>query len=291
MALKPALVAPPIPPPTKTEASNEAIHSFLEKERARMGIRDIVGAPQAVRGAAQEESDSGGPMDKKQAMDYVRKMTAQLANINQARANRTPPAVAVATLGKPKMLEASEASHPLGDEGRASEMAASRAASLDSVALLRGQAALQARPVPEPAEAPMRIAPSAVAVKRAASPRPMADQSLADFHWKKSWSGAASGMVPGSSAVIKDRAHWEALWARLGLAAKAPDVDFQKQMIVAVMGKEGAGVEIVSVSPQGPTLWVSYRNTAAKADSAGKTPYYIAVVAASSLDVAFEESK
>ncbi|MBI5242827.1 MAG: zf-HC2 domain-containing protein [Elusimicrobia bacterium] len=284
------LVAPGIPAPTRTGGSNEALQSFLQKERTRMGIREILSqrGSGAAEAASEAQETAERPMNKNEAMAYVRQMTDQISRINQARQSRLAPVVPVAGASKPKLLARSESSHPLGiahGSGKGPSLAPE-----DSFALVRGQALSQVQPAQAPAPPPLSLIPAEARAKKAAPSMMKLPEAAADFHWKRSWSGAAGGLSAGNS-VIKEQSRWEAFWAKLGQGAQAPAVDFAKEMVVAVVGAENTGVEIGSMREQGPTLWVSYRGTAPKEGAAGRAPYHIVVVGRSDSVVNFEEGK
>jgi hypothetical protein len=114
-----------------------------------------------------------------------------------------------------------------------------------------------------------------------------------------------SGLRDQQRLVVRDSAHWAALWAQLtaGVAggagrAPAPRVDFARSMvIVAAMGVRpttGFSITIDSVYPSGGQLRARVRELAVDAGSCGRTPGPRAPTAGVLVprhdgDVAFEE--
>ncbi|MFA6029964.1 MAG: hypothetical protein WC969_08930 [Elusimicrobiota bacterium] len=279
--------APPIAPPTETVASNEEIHNFLEQERTRMGIAKIGVQPEEetedAREGTVEAVGKDHPMTKKEAMAYMREMTAALVSLNQRRQNQRAPAVPMQGTESPRLISDPDPSGPLVE---AAPPASGKTA--DSVDFVRGKNLSGGKPAAERFDMPMDIQPTAVQARPVRPPLPQVREPRIDFSWKQAWTGAAPGLPPGGAqALEKDK--WAKLWSSAGRTDAAPALDFSRQMAVGVFGSPSKGVEIVSIKPQGPNLWVSWRELPDGAP--GLTPYQIVVVPSSRLQVTFEKIK
>ena len=74
--------------------------------------------------------------------------------------------------------------------------------------------------------------------------------------------GNMSGQQLAKQVTVRTAAEWHALWKDHAPAAKMPDVDFSKDMIVGIFlgskPSEGYDVEIVGVRMEGKDLIVEY---------------------------------
>jgi hypothetical protein len=74
--------------------------------------------------------------------------------------------------------------------------------------------------------------------------------------------GNISDQQLGKQVTVRTAAEWKALWKDHAPAAKMPDVDFSKQMVVGIFlgskPSEGYDVEIVGVREEGKDLIVEY---------------------------------
>jgi PrcB C-terminal len=74
--------------------------------------------------------------------------------------------------------------------------------------------------------------------------------------------GNMSGQQLARQVTVRTAAEWSALWKEHAPAAKMPDVDFSKDMIVGIFlgskPSEGYDVEIVGVRTEGKDLIVAY---------------------------------
>ncbi|MEK7657336.1 MAG: zf-HC2 domain-containing protein [Elusimicrobiota bacterium] len=275
-------------------ASNDELQNYLQEEKARMGIHQILpkNAPPPQPAARQAlEALPDRPMSKKEAMAAVRQMASQLSGINNRRENSLP-LVPVIGLEKPKLLASASESRPLEDERRAGKADSELAASADSIALAGGK-------LKEASPEPLRLSTDAPEVTRArmTAPVPAAPSSLPrveekpmDLGWTRSWTGTGGNKQGGFA--VKDADSWSSLWNGLGSGQPIPSVDFSKETALAVFSDaEGKAVEIASVHKQGPRIWVAYRLVERKADGGVPTsPYHIVIIPRSDLPVTFKKT-
>jgi hypothetical protein len=111
--------------------------------------------------------------------------------------------------------------------------------------------------------------------------------------------GAFSGITQPTEQVIKDKAAWEALWAKHAAGAqpaeKLPQIDFPKEMVIFVaMGRKNTGgykIQITKVEPVGDKLRISVLRSSpppgAMAIQALTAPFDIVAVAKSDLKPEF----
>ncbi|MEK7745158.1 MAG: hypothetical protein AAB576_00650, partial [Elusimicrobiota bacterium] len=272
-------------------ASNDELQGFLQEEKSRMGIHQILPktAP-APQPAARQALDAlpDRPMSKKEAMSAVRQMASQLSGINNRRENSLP-LVPVAGLEKPKLLASPSESKPLQDEQRTEK--ADSASPADSIALAGGK-------LKEASPEPLRLSTDAPEVTRArmTAPVPAAPSSLPrveekpiELGWTRSWSGTGGNKQGGFA--VKDPDSWSSLWNGLGSGEPLPSVDFSKETALAVFSDaEGKAVEISSIHKQGPRLWVAYRLMERKAEGGvPASPYHIVIIPRTDLPVTFKK--
>ena len=275
-------------------ASNDELQNFLQEEKARMGIHQILpkNAP-SPQPAARQALDAlpDRPMSKKEAMAAVRQMASQLSGINNRRENALP-LVPVVGLEKPKLLASPSESKPMQDEQRAEKSDSETASPADSIALAGGKRK-------EASPEPLRLTTDAPEVTRArmTSPVPAAPSSLPrveekpiELGWTRSWSGTGGNKQGGFA--VKDSDSWSSLWNGLGSGEPLPSVDFSKETALAVFSDaEGKAVEIASVHKQGPRLWVAYRLVDRKSGGGVPTsPYHIVIIPHSDLPVTFKKT-
>lgn len=275
-------------------ASNNELQGFLEEEKARMGIHQILpkNAP-APQAAARQALDAlpDRPMSKKEAMAAVRQMASQLSGINNRRENSLP-LVPVIGLEKPKLLASASESRPMEDERRAGKADSESASSADSIALAGGK-------LKEASPEPLRLFTDAPEVTRARmtapvpappSSLPRVEEKPMELGWTRSWTGTGGNKQGGFA--VKDSDSWSSLWNGLGSGQPIPSVDFSKETALAVFSDaEGKAVEIASVQKQGPRLWVAYRLVERKAEGGVPTsPYHIVIIPRSDLPVTFKKT-
>lgn len=274
-------------------ASNEELQNFLQEEKTRMGIHQILpknSPPAAPQASAPEVSAlPDRPMSKAEAMAAVRQMTSQLSAMNNRRENSLP-LVPMMGAEKPTLLASSSESGPMEDAGAAKKKDFLPAQAADSVALAGGS-------LKEAAPAPQLISADAPEVTKARmrAPAPAAASSLPRLEekpaaqaWTQSWTGTGGNKQGGFA--VKDKDAWSVLWNALGSDKPLPAVDFSKSMALAVFSdSEGMTVEITSVTQQGPRLWVMYRLSERKAEGGiPASPYHIVLIPRSDLPVTFK---
>ena len=122
--------------------------------------------------------------------------------------------------------------------------------------------------------------------------------TVAPFKVLREWTGADSQITEGRCDVIGDTASWAKLWidhkGMGGIPPKAPDVDFDKEMVVAVFrgsGWNSRGYYVVEMLESGSAVTVRVdENRYQTANGADKvTPYGIFVLPKSDLSIAVEE--
>lgn len=278
-------------------ATNEQIQADLERQKAKMGIREVV--PPSLGSSDPSDGLPDRPMNKDEAMGYMRQMTSRLARLNADANAKKRPTVNVGRGATPRLLGKADASAPL--EEKAASLAAGAAAGgggAGSLAMVRGAKGARVdepasfdppalRRPPEAAGLPGRadIAQS-LADAKAAAPRPLVPRGF--------WSATLGGLGTDGGAVITNATDWADLWRRLGRAEPLPSVDFDKEMAVAVFAARREdlqrAVEVVSLVEEAGALKIRYRvkEEAAKSPSA---PYHVVVAPKSALPFEFLEAR
>ena len=98
--------------------------------------------------------------------------------------------------------------------------------------------------------------------------------------------GAMSRIDGARQAVVRSAAEWSTLWSQHAGERARPEVDFSKEMVVAVfLGTRptaGFSVEIVGAREEGATLIVSYREARPQPGSVTAqvltSPYHLVAV-------------
>lgn len=111
--------------------------------------------------------------------------------------------------------------------------------------------------------------------------------------------GTTSGMREPLEVVVRDASAWQALWRRHAGASGVPEVDFQREMVVAVFaGAAGTRrtVRITRVDRAGGRLVVLYvlqetRPLPPGEGVPGSAAYHIVAVPRSPLPVVFQRAK
>jgi hypothetical protein len=270
-------------------ASNEQLVAHLEKEKARMGIREIV--PPSGPAAAAPDGLPDRPLSKDEAMDYMRSMTRHLSRLNQDANAKKRPTVELGG-ATPRIIGSADGSQPLEAEAKKADVAA-KAAGAGSLAMVRGTKGAR---VDEPASfepPPMRRPPfmSPAGAPPAsggaggappAAPRPLTPRGF--------WSATLGGLGTDGGAVITKAEDWADLWRRVGRSEPLPAVDFAKEMAVAVFAardeENRRSVEIVSLSEESGSLLIRYR-LKAEGVKAPSAPYHVVVAPKSELPFEF----
>ncbi len=257
-------------------ASNDELKGFLEEERRRMGIREII-----PRGGTEPKSAwdgiEQGPLSRDQAKIAMRQMTRNLKQINErARWNKTP-SVPIGAGETPRILGKNKRKHsgPIAVLGAAQDADLSLASgggySAGSIAYMRAPAG--ARPVSE-SFAPV---PASRPAKR--------------LSWRLDFDSALGGMGAGGGALITNQADWADLISRVRFAGSLPKVDFSKEMVIGVFASRNVNrsrrIRIVSVSEERGTLVVRYRITIDAKGPTPSAPYHIVIIPASRLQPSF----
>lgn len=270
-------------------ASNEQLVAHLEREKARMGIREIV--PPSSPAAATPDGLPDRPLSKDEAMDYMRSMTRHLSRLNQDANAKKRPTVELGG-ATPRIIGSADGSQPVEAESKKAEVAA-KAAGAGSLAMIRGTKGarvdepasfepppMRRPPLMSPTGAPPAAGGSAAAPPSA--PRPLTPRGF--------WSATLGGLGTDGGAVITKAEDWADLWRRVGRSEPLPAVDFSKEMAVAVFAardeEHRRAVEILSLSEESGSLMIRYRlkDEGVKAPSA---PYHVVVAPKSELPFEF----
>ena len=98
--------------------------------------------------------------------------------------------------------------------------------------------------------------------------------------------GAQSGIQTTRREVVRTATVWNALWAAHASGRPAPEVDFSRDMVVAMFAgsrpSAGYSIEIVSVERENGALTVKFRESAPPSDAMVAevltSPFHLAVV-------------
>ena len=277
--------------------SNESIYNYLQKEKKKMGIQEIItpgaipgedaaptapprfdprrvealGIPPAGAGSAGELPDQ--PMSREDAMTVMRSMASGLSKMNEDYRWKKSPTVPLGSdeRASPRLLAKSEASRPISPPANSASPKASSKPDNLTVPLASG-----ARGHADDA--------AGTAAQQSFRDRVLPVQS--------SWSGIQGGMGAAGGAVLHRAADFQDMWNRIHFAPELPSVDFGKQMAVAVFGERSEAsrsVGIVSVAEEGGRMMIRFRTKTDDSASAVKpsAPYHVVIVPTSDLPFDF----
>lgn len=265
--------------------SNDEIHNYLEKEKVRMGIQQIV-PPGAKLPAAEGIPDQ--PLSKEEAMGVMRRMTSQLTRINRESADKRSPSVTIGGGSTPRIIGSRDGSLSLAEAaGKKSLMALGGAGGAGSLAMLRGAPIRVDEPAsfepPPSARPPLRMEAKADA-------KPASVASAKTLAPRGSWSATLGGLGKAGGAVITNAADWADLWKRVGRAEPLPQVDFSTEMALAVFAERDearqGSIELLSATEEGGALVVRYR-ARVEAGAGPSSPYHAIVTPKSEFPVSF----
>jgi hypothetical protein len=111
--------------------------------------------------------------------------------------------------------------------------------------------------------------------------------------------GAQSNVDAARQVVVRTDAEWARLWQEHGRERKRPEVDFATDMVLGVfMGSRptaGFRVEILSATPHGGKLVVSYQEITPRRDAMVAqivtSAYHLVVVPKVSVEITFEKAE
>jgi anti-sigma factor RsiW len=266
--------------------SNEELQGFLQDERKRMGIQEILqpsAAPAADPRAGMAPGPQGDawegvpdrPLSREEAMAGVRKMASNLSRMNENYRWQKSPTVPMdpGFSSKPKMLASKESSQPLVEK----EAAPAKAANHLTSPLASGAGGTIASQ-----------SDSFILVKKEAPVR-------RPLYWTRTWSSRQGGMGTAGGAVIRRPDDFEDLWSRVKFEPALPPVDFNKDMVVAVFAEhsetESRSLQIVSLIEEDGRIYIRFRVKTDESASAVKPtdPYHIVIVPASDLPYTFTQ--
>ena len=262
-------------------SSNEEIHAFLEAEKKRMGIKEIV--PPKTQAPSPLDGLPDQPVSKEEAMVAMRRMTTQLARLNRDAQLKRGPTIALGGGETPRMIGSLDGSQPLAEleKADAGSKLMGAAGAAGSLAMVRGADIRTDEPASFEPPAGARPTTNMAAKPKAAADKGAALKTLAV---RGSWSATIGGLGQSGGAVITKPEDWADLWKRVGRAEPLPQVDFSKEMAVAVFGERDEArqrsMSIVSLSEDDGTLVIRYRLSVEK--GSGPSAPYAAVVAARS---------
>ena len=271
--------------------SNEKLQGFLQEERKRMGIQEIIppsAQPSADPGTglAMPPGPQGNawegvpdrPLSREEAMSGVRQMASNLSRMNENYRWQKNPTVPMDTgfSSKPKMLASKNASQPMGtieaDPAKTAEHLTS--------------------PLPEAkggaGVAAASLSDSFALVKKEKSARK-------PLYWTRTWSNRQGGMGTAGGAVIRRPDHFQDLWGRVKFEPALPAVDFNKDMVVAVFAErsetQSRSVEIVSLVEEDGRIFIRFRVKTDESPGAVKPtdPYHIVIVPVRDLQYTFTQ--
>lgn len=270
--------------------SNEELQSFLQAERKRLGIQEIIppsaapdprGAEPGLPMPPQPQGDAwegvpDHPMSREEAMQGVRRMASNLSRMNENYRWQKNPTVPMDTgfTSKPKMLAAKDQSKPLGEKEAPPAKAADH---LTSPLADKGGGLAAAS-----------LSDSFAMVKKEKAVRK-------PLYWTRSWSNKQGGMGTAGGAVIRRPDHFQDLWSRVKFEPALPAVDFNKDMIVAVFAErsetESRSVEVVSLVEEDGRLFIRFRVKTDESPNAVKPtdPYHIVIVPVRDLPYTFTQ--
>ncbi|MFH1724421.1 MAG: zf-HC2 domain-containing protein [Elusimicrobiota bacterium] len=295
--------------------TNEDLHAMLEKEKKRMGIRKII--PQSSQPGDPWQGVPDRPLSGDEAKVAMRRMTSQLSRINRATRARNAPTVALGPGDTPKLLSAADESRPVAPTAVSAlepELAPAAAAPQTPVRLAKMRAARRAAPAPkedaelggsvgmvrkEPLPPAARAAGADAAreyfaqhysiedLKKRLAEENTADMAPNPLSIRSGWSSAEGGLGAPGGAVITTPDDWADLWHRIGGEESRPDVNFDREMALAVFGErsneERRTIEIVSVLERGERLEIHYRLGAEEGAPGPSAPYHVVIVPRSDL--------
>ncbi|MFA5138556.1 MAG: zf-HC2 domain-containing protein [Elusimicrobiota bacterium] len=271
-------------------SSNEDLQGFLQNERRRMGIQEIIppsAAPdpkEVSPGLAMPPGPQGNawegvpdrPMSREEAMAGVRQMASNLSRMNENYRWQKNPTVPMDTgfSSKPKILASKSKSQPLGAKEGAPAKTADHLTSPLAEAKGGGAAVASGDSF-------------AFVKKETLVRRPL--------YWTRTWSNRQGGMGTAGGAVIRRPDHFEDLWSRVKFEPALPPVDFNKNMVVAVFAEhsetESRSVEIVSLIEEDGRIFIRFRVKTDESAGAVKPtdPYHVVIVPASDLPYTFTQ--
>ena len=276
----------PRPSAGGADYTNEDLQGFLDEERDRMGIREIVPA-QAKEGVLPGTEIPDRPLDPEEARSVMRRMTSQLAEINKHKQMKIPPAVALEERSSPRLLSVGDPSGPVEDAGRPALPQPQSGLSLVG----RGSADVSVSPPAAIEAGPMSDREVARALSRGGRRRGRND-------WSRDWSGTTTRFRGPGGAAAWNPDDWAGLWRRLDSTQALPEMDFEKEMAVSVFGPaepRPRTVRIEKAREEGGRLLVRYRlvpppDGPASAPSSAASSYHLVIVPRSRLPVAFEQT-
>lgn len=288
-------------------SSNESIYAFLQKEKSKMGIREIIppsSQPDVQRPieptspaplSPQQEQNlgmltqggAGGnaagelpdrPLSREEAMVAMRSMATGLSRMNDDYRWKTRPSVPLEATekAKPRLLAKAQASRPIGQEPPAASAAPARADNLTA---------------PLPSETKGLASDDGNSMDRLGMVRKPSAPKRA-LRIQRSWSAVQGGMGAAGGAVLRRLEDWTDMWSRTRFAPELPAVDFGKEMAVAVFGErsdeKSRSVEIVSVTEEEDRLLIRFRVKTDESASAPKPSSPLHVVLVQTSDLPFE---
>jgi hypothetical protein len=248
-----------VPAHTKQPYTNESLQVFLEEEKKRMGIKEIL--PEE----SQLKSMSGETFSRDEAKENMRRMASQMTLLNQQRQARLPPPVFIRQNSKPKLLSNQEEARPLQQQENPTPTGGK---SLSTITDTRGVS------VGDPVSSPTKSIKSVSISER--SPR--------------IWRGWTTPGLPGAG-VIKNNQDWTDLWQRLDRTEQPPIIDFNREMAVIILGdaKKGHRPIILSALQEGQQYIIRYRQELPKQSQhkQGQVAYHISIFPISNLPISF----
>ncbi|MBI2362670.1 MAG: hypothetical protein HYV15_04740 [Elusimicrobia bacterium] len=243
-----------------------------------MGIQEIV--PPSAAKPSPLDGLPDQPVSKDEAMAAMRRMTTQLSRLNRDAAMKRGPTIALGGSETPRMIGSTDGSQPMPELAKA-DAGAPAAAGLaagaaGSLAMVRGADIRTDQPAS--LDLPRDKLGQKTAAKPKAQEKGSASRTLAV---RGSWTSTLGGLGQSGGAVITRPEDWADLWKRVGRAEPLPQVDFSKEMAVAVFGdrdeSQQRSMSIVSLSEDAGTLVIRYRVGVEKGP--GPSAPYAAVVA------------